>query len=108
MQQVPTLFTIYGLGFATVFAIFALLHWNAYRQRAQLELDAYEQASTRLGIWRDFTVASVGICSAILAKLLPVQWSALSGFLYFVIGMIEGVFGSKEGDLKRKYSRASE
>jgi uncharacterized membrane protein len=101
-KEVPVLFIIYGLGFATVFSIFALLHLNAYRQRHKLELNAFEAAATRLGIWRDFTVGSVGLFSALTAWLLPPNLSGLSGFLYFAIAIIEGVFGAKEGNLHRR------
>ena len=44
--QVPTLFVIYGLGYAAVFLIFVLLHWQALRKRQELELNRFEVFDT--------------------------------------------------------------
>lgn len=49
-EHMTAMMTIYGLGFAAVFVIFALLHAHAWRQRDELELNELERLDTRQSI----------------------------------------------------------
>src|SRR5215208_148852 len=52
--DVPSLMIIYGLGFAAVFLIFALMYVKAYRNRNALELNPIETARTRQSMIDNF------------------------------------------------------
>jgi uncharacterized membrane protein len=84
-HAVPMLMTIYGLGFAAVFGILAVLYWNAYRKRAALELDAHEALLTEHSLFENIGVACIGLLSAMVAHMLPIGKSGLAGFAYFLI-----------------------
>jgi hypothetical protein len=83
--DVPMLMTIYGLGFAAVFGILALLYWNADRKRGALELDARETLLTEHSLYENLGVAGIGLLSALIAHALPIARSGLAGFIYFLI-----------------------
>jgi uncharacterized membrane protein len=82
-----TLFTIYGLGLAAVFALLGMLYRHAWTKREELGLNEVEQIDTRESIWDNFSMAGFGVASAILANLLPPRLAALAGFMYFLIAI---------------------
>lgn len=98
-HQVPSLFVLYGCGFAAIFGLFALFHVNALRQREILQLTDFETKWTRLQVMRESLMASVGIGSALLAEILPAKLAALSGFFYFMITFVEWGAGETSGKL---------
>lgn len=49
-EHMTAMMTIYGLGFAAVFVLFALLHAHAWRQRDDLDLNELERLDTRQAI----------------------------------------------------------
>jgi hypothetical protein len=99
-HQAPILMLIYSLGFAAVFAVFALLYKYAYDQRKELGLNEYESLRTRHSIYNHLFMANLGIVVGAIAISLPVQYGGSAGFLYFlspvyytITGMI---FGKRE------------
>ena len=88
-SQMPTLMIIYGIGYISVFLIFALLYIHAYRQRESLNLNAIETHITREFIQRMFIYIAFGVFSICLAAVdllgVPV-FGALSGWIYALIG----------------------
>ena len=108
-QDVPMLMTIYGFGFAAVFGILAVLYWNAYRKRADLELDPHETLLTQHSLFENIGVASIGLLSALLANLLPVGRSGMAGFAYFLIPAYAtgcGMYFARRGkELQRNQKR---
>lgn len=112
LQDVPMLMTIYGIGFAAVFGILAVLYWNAYRKRAELELDPHEVLLTEHSLFENIGVACIGLLSALIANLLPIGRSGLAGFAYFLIpayatgcGMY---FGRRAKELQRSQKHGPE
>lgn len=103
-SEVPTLFLIYGAGFVAVYGLFALLHWNAFSKRKLLELDEFEQKTTKMTIYRELCLAAVGLVSGVLALVLPLGMAGFSGFAYFLVSPVEGIFGAKEASLRRQFS----
>jgi len=83
--QVPTLMTIYSLGFTAVFGIFALQYQYAYSKREELELNEYERLRTLHTAWDYFAVAIAGSLVALAANLLPQQKAPMVGFLFLLI-----------------------
>ena len=98
--QPSQLFVIYGVGFAAVFILLALLYVHAYRSRRALGLDALQVYETRAGILRYAGTAAVGVLSAILALALPEQTS-VAGFSYFLIAVPQAVTGRMLGRRRR-------
>ena len=97
-QDVPTLFLIYGLGFAAVSLVLALLYFHAYRQRAELELTPWEAFVTRLSIADNLAVMCVGLLSAGLAQLVPAPYtSTIAGYVYFGVAVPKTVIGTIRG-----------
>jgi uncharacterized membrane protein len=85
--DMPTLFTIYGLGLAAVFTLLGMMYRHAWAKREVLGLNEVEQIDTRESIWDNFSMAAFGIASAILANVLPPGLAALAGFMYFLIAI---------------------
>jgi uncharacterized membrane protein len=99
-----SLMIIYGLGFAAVFLIFALMYVNAYRNRAKLELNGIESSRTRQSMIDNFAMASFGLTSAALAAFLPRGKGGLAGWIYFLIGIYHWISGTMEGNRERRLS----
>jgi uncharacterized membrane protein len=102
-DQVPLLFVVYGVGFAAVFLVLALLHVHAYRSRVPLALNALETYEARAAISLYASTAAVGILSAALAALLG--QASLAGFAYFLIAVPAGVTGTLVGRRRRLEAR---
>ncbi|HEX9942029.1 MAG TPA: TMEM175 family protein [Thermoanaerobaculia bacterium] len=62
--------TIYGLGFAAVFGILALLHAHAWRMRDELELNELERLDTRQAIQVFAYGAGLGLVTVIYANVI--------------------------------------
>jgi hypothetical protein len=92
-EQVPRLFEIYGLGFASVFAVFVALYWHAYRLREALGLTAHEVLDTRSSIMSNAGVAAVALLSVAIAAIGGTRANAAAGFVYFAISLVEWGIG---------------
>ena len=79
-SQSPLLMIIYGLGYATVFLIFALLYVHALRMKAELELNRMEIYDTQTSIIENAMMAFIGILSAAVAAILPTRMSGTGRF----------------------------
>src|SRR5687768_653200 len=77
--QMPLLLAVYGLGFAAVFSIFALLYRHAYRKREALELSELEKFDTHTLVRENALMAAVGLLSVGFALSGSVFSSLLAG-----------------------------
>jgi len=102
VDEIPTLFTIYGLGFFLTMAAFALLYGHAYRLRDALELDPLERHVTVSEGFGFLLIGSIGLLSVIVANLLPVGSSGNSGYVYALIGPVAGFHGYWMGRRRRR------
>jgi uncharacterized membrane protein len=93
--DVSALMAIYGGGFIAVFALFALLHANALRQREALQLDARELYDTRTAILAHVISVSIGVLAVVLAFVLPGWLAGTSGFAYGLLGPAHAFHGSR-------------
>ena len=105
-QQGGLLFIIYGLGYATVFSIFALLYAHALRNKEELELNPLETYDTQTGIWENGCMACVGLLSAAIAALLPANMAGLAGFVFFLIAIGRTIIGRQRGAGRRKLAES--
>ena len=97
-RQVPALMIIFSVGYAAVFAVFALLYRYAYSKRRELDLNEYESLRTRNDMIHYAVVANVGLLTAMTAALLPVGISFLSVFLL----LLSAVYGLASKPILRK------
>ena len=78
----PFLFTIYGIGVTSVFWLLAAMYGNAWRHRAELQLNAVEEIDTLERVYDNFFMGLFGVISIILAHT---RWVGLAGPVYFLI-----------------------
>ena len=87
------LMRIYGAGCASVFLLFVLMYFHAYKLRAQFNLNPVEVIETRAAIGENFILMLVGLVSFSIAFKSP-QWA---GWTYMAIGPLLGIHGSIYG-----------
>jgi uncharacterized membrane protein len=105
--DVPLLFLIYGLGFAGVNLVLALLYFHAYRKREELKLSDWELYVTRLSVADNLATMAIGLVSAGLAQVVPAPYSAeIAGFVYFAAAIPKAVAGSLRGRRARELAKA--
>jgi uncharacterized membrane protein len=92
-EQARTLFIIYGLGYAAVFSVFALLYRHAWGMREAFDLNEIELLKTRHSMVDHLAMVIVGLVSALLAFSLPANLAGIAGYFYFVIGIYYTVSG---------------
>ena len=104
--QISPLMIIYGLGYASIFLVFALLYIHAYKLRDEMHLNELEAFLTKRSVYQNLAMVCFGLTSAILASLLG-HHAGLAGFVYMFIGVyftIEGMtMGKKENELAAKH-----
>lgn len=97
-QDEPLLFLIYGLGFAGVNLVLAMLYLHAHRKRNDLGLTEWEVDVTRLSVADNLGTMMVGLLSATLAQVVPAPNTAsVAGFVYFAVALPKFVAGSLRG-----------
>jgi uncharacterized membrane protein len=108
-SDVGTLMAIYGLGYAAVFGLFALMYWLAYRRRKELELSEIEVIRTRHSLVDHCAMMSFGLISTALALAFPANLAGLAGWVYMLIGpyyMIAGrMFAKREKLLRQRVEK---
>ena len=106
-SELPMLFLTYGVGVVAAFGILAALYRHAYQHREALQLTPLEILKTRVEIYRNIAVASVGLLSGVVAVALGSFAPALVGLagpVYFAVGVTEWSLGSYEGRAIRRLS----
>jgi len=92
------LMRIYGLGFASVFGLFALMYRHAYSLRDALGLNEVEVYGTQISFRENIGLMCIGLASFGVAFSNP----ALAGWLYASIGLFSWIHGSITGARKRR------
>jgi hypothetical protein len=95
--DVRALMIIYGLGFAAVFLLLALMYANAYRLRTVLGLNAIETFRTKKSLVDNVALCAIGLFSAGLAAAMPSRMAGLAGYMYFLIGIYHWLAGRTAG-----------
>lgn len=94
-SQVAELMILYGVGWAAIYVLLALLNQNAVRQGEDLELTQFERASAQMLVYEDASVAAVGLLSCVVAMLLPRGTGGLAGWTYVLIWPVRTIFGRR-------------
>ena len=103
VYQIRELMVVYALGFTAVYTCLVLLYWNAWRQRAELDLSPLEITLTKIYIWDDAGSVVVGLLVLALTCLLPVRKASEAGFAFFLIG----IWKTAHGFLTNRYVDAA-
>jgi uncharacterized membrane protein len=90
-HQAQVLYLIYGLGFAGVWGLYAILYAYALGKRKELQLDAVETILTRDGLGENLVYVAVCALSIALALLTSISW--LPGAVYLLIGPLQSLNG---------------
>jgi uncharacterized membrane protein len=96
------MFTIYGLGFTSIFFLYATLYSHALKKRDELQLNAVEVIDTRTHVFMFAANVGIGLLSVLLAWTLPDQLVGVAGFVYFLIGVMAGTIGTIMGNRRRR------
>ncbi|MDP3717743.1 MAG: TMEM175 family protein [Acidobacteriota bacterium] len=97
------LMVAYSSGVIAVFLVFFLLHWNAYRQRATLELPPEIVFDTLTGMRAHALSVSLGLTSVMLALTAPMDWRfSMAGMIYALEGPFQGLNGYFSGTRRAK------
>jgi uncharacterized membrane protein len=97
-DDVVTLFTIYGLGFAGIFLLYVFLYLHALGLKDHLKLTLAEIATTKLLLYMYMSYVGIGVLSTIIAIMAPTQaWIGFAGWVYFLIGPASGTVGAIMG-----------
>jgi len=93
----PTLFLIYGAGFAGIFLLLSLMYLLAYRRRAALRLNEFEVHDTVTSLWMYGAYIAIGVLSIVLGYTLTGRAISLAGLIYFLLGPVSAVIGYWRG-----------
>ena len=91
------LMVIYSSAYVLVFLLFTVMHVHAYRQRDALQLNPTECQVTRGAIREHLIHVFVGSVSIACALIDPVWGVTLAGFVYFLLGPLQGLHGYWNG-----------
>jgi uncharacterized membrane protein len=108
-DELAHIFTIYGIGYAAVFTLFAMLYHHAWRRREALGLSAAQALDARLEMGGQLVSVGVGVLAAAWAVVSPRHYGmvALSGFMYMLMGPAHGIYGAWQDKRRRAFARAS-
>lgn len=97
-----TLFLIYGLGFAGIFALYLLMYLHAWRKRDELELNALERHDTRTAMQMFTAYVVIGLVSSILGVTVSRERLYLAGWTYFLLGPVSALIGFRRGAQRQR------
>lgn len=100
--EARVLFTIWSLGYAAVFAVFALLYLYAWRIRVQLELTPIEAIRTRVSLLDQLAMVLIGLLSTALARTMPDRYVGIAGYIYFIVPVYFTIVHSIAGRRERQ------
>lgn len=92
-----TLFVIYGLGFAGIFAVYFFMYAHALRKRVELALNDVELYDTRTNMIMYGSYIAIGLLSAIVAITVDGWWLNMAGWTYWLLGPVSAAIGYSRG-----------
>jgi hypothetical protein len=106
--QVPMMMSIFGLGFAAVFAVFTLLYGHAYRRRRELELNEIETFDTLTQVQENALNVLVGLLSVGIAATAAGgrRYALFSGFAYWLIAPAQFIHGYARGRRRKRLEQS--
>ena len=101
-EQIPQLMIIYGIGYVAIYSVFLLLYLHARRKRLLLGLTRHELFDTNTRIYSNLILIAVGLCSILLAVVLPIRNAGLCGWVYMVLGPLFWIYHPRRAANRRK------
>ena len=83
--QIRELMVMYGVGFAAIYGLIALLNYQGWRHREQLKLTPIEEMLTRSYMIDTSISALIGLLSCVVACILPPADAGYAGFTFLLI-----------------------
>lgn len=96
-DQMSTLMIVYGAGFVIIYALFTILYVLAFARRLQLDLSESECIITRGSIIAHASMCAIGLLSIVIAGVGGTQYAGIAGYVYFIIGPVQGTLGRMTG-----------
>jgi hypothetical protein len=93
IEQLYSIFAIYGAGFIAMAGAIILLNLHAWRLREALALNDLERFDTRAEIGAWSVLAGVGAFSVLLALLTPPSGVVAPGWAYMLLPVVMPAFG---------------
>jgi uncharacterized membrane protein len=84
-RQVPTLMTVYALGFIVIYFLFTLMYYNVYIKSNELGLTPTKKFDCKSDMYKEIIMVCVGICSLLFSLLLKDENSGNAGLIYLLI-----------------------
>jgi uncharacterized membrane protein len=100
--EARALFTIWSLGYAAVFTVFALLYLHAWRIRTQLELTPVEAMRTRVSLSDQLAMILVALLSTLLARTVSDRYLGYAGNIYAIVPIYFTIAHSIAGRRERQ------
>ena len=91
LSQVRVLYLIYGLGFAGVWGLYALMYAHALRKRTELGLNEAELIQTRASLAE--ILIYIAVCALSITLAYTTKAGGLPGLIYFVLGPLQAFNG---------------
>jgi hypothetical protein len=101
-SQVPQLFLLYGVGFASVAFMFLLMHRHALKRSDDLELTPAEVVLTRGEVVKCAALVLIAALSIGEAYTLPLNLFPLAGISYALVGVSEWYFAARYGRMAKE------
>jgi uncharacterized membrane protein len=101
-SELTGLFVIYGIGFAAMAGLLAVLHLHALRRRTDLGLNEFEELASRYQMMQWWVMAATGVVSALWAGLMPPRLGVWAGMIYSSLAVIMPVFSRTYGGRLRR------
>jgi uncharacterized membrane protein len=79
---------IFGVGYAAVYALLALLYTHAYQLREELRLNSLETFETRERITRYLLLSGIGLAAAASSLALGGHGGSLAGWIFLLIPVV--------------------
>ncbi|HEV8444855.1 MAG TPA: TMEM175 family protein [Steroidobacteraceae bacterium] len=105
VDQADSLFVLYGLGFAGIYALYAALYWHALRKRDQLGLNEIEVLMTR-EVLCEYLI-QIGICGLSITLAKTTSSYSLPGYAYLTIAPLMTLNGTYWGRKVRALAAAA-
>ena len=87
LEQMATIFAVYGIGFSVLCGLIALLFLHAFNRRGPLALNAVEVFETVSYLQAWCLLSGFGMCGFLLAVTLDGEAVVLAGWIYALLGI---------------------
>ena len=105
--QLRNLMVLYGVGFCAVYGLIALLNYQGWRHRKELELNAVELVLTRSYITEAAMAAGIGLLSCVVAYVLPQGDAGSAGWTYLLLAVFRPILGIRADRRVKRMQAAS-